>query len=216
MLKCVIFDMDGTLLNTLPTITYYLNVTLHQFSLPSISEDECRTYVGGGARNLVLRTLAARGVTDSSTAESFLRIYSGAYDSAPYYLTEAYPGIYSLIDELRSRGIRLAVLSNKPDFATRSIADRFFNGSFDLVHGGRDNVPLKPARLAVDMMLSELGVYPYECAYVGDSEIDASTGKNAELGLTVGVSWGFRDRSALLGADSIADTANELLHILLS
>lgn len=104
-----------------------------------------------------------------------------------------------------------AVLSNKPDFAARSLVTKYFDGFFVKVRGGRDGAPLKPSAEAVSDFLAELGISNGECAFVGDSEVDVKTAKNADLSLCVAVSWGFRPREMLADADYIADAADELL-----
>ncbi len=200
MIKCVIFDLDGTLLNTLSTITHYMNVTMERFGLKPLSENECIRYVGNGARNLVCRALSAQGITDNTAVSDFHSCYTSSYDVDPYYLTEAYSGIRDLLSELKKRNLKLAVLSNKPDFATRSVVDRFFPLVFDAVRGGRDNVALKPAPDGVFELLDELGFTAEECAFIGDSEVDVQTGINSSVGMNISATWGFRDRETLIGA----------------
>jgi len=216
MIKCCIFDLDGTLLDTLSTITYYLNVKLRDYSLPEISREECRDCVGAGAMKLVRNVLAPRGVTDEENVLRFYKEYTEAYDSDPYHLTEPYEGIHELIDTLNARGVRIAVLSNKPDFATRSLINRYFGDKIPLAHGGREGVPLKPAPDGVYELMSELGVTPAECAYIGDSEIDVRTFLAANVAVGIAVTWGFRTREQLTreGATVFADTPSDILTVI--
>ena len=217
-INCVIFDLDGTLLNTVTTITHYINVTLREYSLPTVTEDECVGYVGNGAMMLVRRTLAARGISDEGTIKEFHDRYSGTYDLSPYYLTAPYEGIKNLLSDLIARGIKLAVLSNKPDFATRAVIDRFFPDTFLSVHGGRDGVALKPAPDGVRGIAEELSVELSDCAFVGDSEVDVQTGINSKVGLNIAVKWGFRKPDELIsaGAEILADTPADVFNLIVS
>lgn len=212
MKKACIFDLDGTLTNTLPTIAYYANGALRANGLLPFEENEYRYFVGNGAKVLVRRMLAERGVTDEQTFLRVYRDYNAAYDAAPLYLTEIYPGVKELLVSLVSRGVRLAVLSNKPDYAAKEVVRHFFGEIFDVAHGAREGVPLKPAPNALWTLLEELGgISLNDALYVGDSSVDMETGKAAGVS-TVGVSWGFRDREELLahGADAIADRAEQI------
>lgn len=213
MIKYCIFDLDGTLLNTLPTILYYLNKTLGAFGYSEVTEAQCRRYVGDGAAVLIERALADRGCTDSSEVKRILDIYKAAYDEAPLYLTEPYPGIFDLIDRLKARGITLGVVSNKPDFAARTVVSSFFGeDTFASVVGGREGVRLKPSPDAPLSLLSELGGVPSECAFIGDTDVDIFTGKNMGAALSIGVLWGFRDMDELnrAGADVIVSNTDLL------
>ena len=216
MIKCCIFDMDGTLLDTLVTIEHYLNITLEEFGLPLMREDECRRYVGRGAKNLVTQTLNARLSYDEEYFNRFYEKYSESYDNAPDYLTEPYDGICELIDELLLRGIKIGVLSNKPHSATEPIVRKFFGDKISYVSGGKDGVPLKPAPDGVYLVLGELGFDKSQCMYIGDSEIDVYTAKAAEVELPVAVSWGFRTHEELIaaGAKTIIDSPEKILSLL--
>ena len=215
MIKCAIFDLDGTLLDTLSTITYYLNVKLKEYSYPEIDLEECCRCVGAGAWRLVQNVLTPRGA-DEATMHKFHQEYTALYDTDPHYLTAPYQGIPELIDALRQRGIRLAVLSNKPDFATRYLINHYFGDKIPLVHGGRENIPLKPAPDGVYDILGELGIDESECAYIGDSDVDVHTMLNTNVALGVAVTWGFRTREQLAaaGATTFADTTEELLALI--
>ena len=216
MIKCCIFDLDGTILNTLETIRYYVNRTMIRYGRAPITEDECRSFVGSGARVLLTKSFNAAGGIDEREFDAALSEYMSDYDSDPYYLTEKYKGIDELISELKSRGIKLAVLSNKPDFATRCAVKHFFGDSFSVVHGGRDGIPLKPSPDACLEILSELSVLPSECAYIGDSDVDVITGKNMKSSLTISVSWGFRTKEELatVGADHIVSSVDEIFSLI--
>ncbi|MBR3806237.1 MAG: HAD family hydrolase [Clostridia bacterium] len=212
MIKCCIFDLDGTILNTLETIRYYLNRTMTKYGRAPITEEECRLFVGAGARVLLTKAFNSRGGIDEKEFEVALSEYMADYDCDPYHLTEKYKGIDELIDELKKRKIKLAVLSNKPDFATRSAVGHFFGDSFNVVHGGRDGIPLKPSPEGCLEILSELSVLPSECVYIGDSDVDVMTGKNMNAALTVSVRWGFRTKEELnlSGAEHMVSSVDEI------
>lgn len=198
MIKYCIFDLDGTLLDTLDTITYYMNKTLEAHGIKPLTRDECQSFVGKGARNLMTRALESRGITDKDTVESILSEYVADYDSDPYYLTKPYEGIEALIYELRAAGMTLGVLSNKPELATRAAITHFFGDAFSLVHGGREGVPLKPSPDATFAMLREIGASPSEICYIGDSDVDVLTAKNFSPALALFCLWGFRTRDELM------------------
>jgi phosphoglycolate phosphatase len=110
MIKCCVFDLDGTILNTITSITYFVNQTLKKYGFECITEDECKYFAGNGARKLIIRSLASKGVTDEATVERVLSDYNAAYDENPLYLTTAFDGIRELLLALAERNIRLAVL----------------------------------------------------------------------------------------------------------
>lgn len=213
MIKFCIFDLDGTLFNTLTTITHYVNLILTRHGIPTISEVECCSFIGHGAKYLIRRALASRGILDNELAYQLLDEYNAEYNANTLYLTEPYEGIPELIRSLREEGFLLGVLSNKPDYTTRSIVGAFFEGLFDDVRGGREGVALKPSPEALLAMARDRGVGMDEIAYVGDTPVDIETGRAAGVGVTVGVAWGFRTRAELIeaGAELIVETPVELL-----
>ena len=216
MIKYAVFDLDGTLLDTITTITYYVNLVLADEGIREISEDECKYFVGNGAKCLIDRVMKSRGITDKDRISRVYGAYNLEYNRDTLYLTEPYAGIRELLAVLCDKGIKMAVLSNKPDETTRNIIPAFFPDTFDIVHGGRDDVALKPSPDGVFEICKELCVSADEIMYIGDTNVDMQTGKNAGAGLTVGVSWGFRTRDELLssGADVIVDTPIEILSYL--
>ena len=216
MIKYVIFDLDGTLLDTITTITYYVNLVLERNNIPKITEEECKYFVGNGAKLLIKRALESRGAYSEELFDLVYDEYNREYNRAPLYLTEPYEHIVELIGALRERDMRLAVLSNKPDEATRDIIPSFFPGVFSVVHGGRENIALKPMPDGVYEIYRELGAVADEVMYVGDTGVDMQTGKNSGAKITVGVSWGFRKREELIssGADAVVDSPLEILDLL--
>jgi len=214
MYRFVIFDLDGTILDTLGDLADALNHTLGVFSLPLKTEQETRAMVGRGLRNLVIDAAgdAGAGRTDEILAElvSYYSVHS-------MDRTAPYKGIPELLAELRSRGVTLAVLSNKKDEVTASLCSHFFPGLFDIARGERSGIPIKPSPEAVFSVIEESGFSPEETLYVGDSEVDIATAGNAGIDSVI-VTWGFRDRDQLesAGAGRIADTIPELLDMITS
>lgn len=198
-IKCAVFDLDGTLLNTLSTIHYYLNLTLEKYNLPLVSLDETRAMVGDGARLLISRAMG-EAAADRELYDRVFADYNAAYNADPYYLTEPYDGIPELLGRLLGQGITLAVLSNKPDIAVKLAVEHFFPSTFTAVQGGVDGTPLKPDPTALLNMLSALGFTPDETTYIGDSEPDVLTAKNAGVAFPIAVTWGFRTADQLVSA----------------
>lgn len=212
MIKFAIFDLDGTLCDTLDTIRHYVNITIAQYGAEPISREECRLFVGCGAKKLIARSMDARGVSPTLFDEVFEK-YKTAYNEEPYHTTTPYEGILEMLDGLRTANIKLAVLSNKQNEAAVSAVNHFFGDRFDTVFGGRDGIPLKPDKRAFDAILTELSASADEVAYIGDSEVDVQTIKAANPALGIAVSYGFRTREELLaaGAEIILDTPKEVL-----
>ena len=214
-IKCAIFDLDGTLLNTIETINYYLNLALETNGFPSICKEDTLSFVGDGARKLISRTITRLGI-DETAFDKLFYDYNRLYDADPYYLTEPYEGISELLSELKNQGIKLAVLSNKPDFAAKAAITYFFPESFDLVVGAKEETPLKPDPRSLLPLLSSLDVTENEIVYVGDSEPDVALSNNADLRFPIMVSWGFRTRERLLscGAKNVIDKPGEIIDII--
>lgn len=212
MIKCVIFDLDGTLLSTLDTITYHLNKTLSSLELGSVTLEDTCAFIGNGARKLVTRALAKNGVHDDNTVSEVLTLYNRSYDDDPLPLTYPYDGITDLIDRLYARGITLGVVTNKPEPTARKLVESFFPGKFAFVRGGKEGVKLKPDPEETLKLLKSVGIEPEECAFVGDTDVDIYTAKNMSAALSIGVAWGFRSREELAscGADTVVTDAVEI------
>ena len=212
MIKCCIFDLDGTILDTITTITHFVNLTHDKFGVERVSVEECKYFAGNGARLLIERSSSSRGVTDEKIKEAMLLDYNKTYDANPLYLTSPFEGIPELLLRLKALGIKLAVLSNKPDPTTKSVVEKFFPGIFDIALGGRDGVPLKPDPTAPRDIMRLLGVTSEETVWVGDTSTDIETGKNINAKISVGCLWGFRkiDELKVAGADLIVTTPDEI------
>lgn len=216
MVKLCIFDLDGTLLNTINTIAYYANSALEKHGVAPIAVERYKYLVGKGAKNLIHAALRERNCDEDVLFEAVFTDYNVAYNSNVTYLTAPYDGIVEMLAELRARGIRTAIVSNKPDFATKAVVSEILGEvAFDYVTGQREGVPLKPDPAAVINVMEMIGVSAAECVYVGDTSTDMKTGKSAGV-YTVGVLWGFRDRAELEenGADALAANAKKLLEII--
>lgn len=203
MIRAVIFDLDGTILNTITTITHFVNETLQKHGISSITETECKAFIGDGARKLIERSLASKGVLTNDLLDKILPEYNAAYDEDPYHLTERYECMPELLLELKESGLKLGVISNKPHPTTVSAAEHFYPNIFDAILGGREGVPLKPSVLAAETMLDKLCVKADEVIYVGDSGVDMTFGKAFGAAYTLGAGWGFRSEEELVssGAD---------------
>lgn len=212
-IKACLFDLDGTVLDTVHTITHYVNAALDEEGIPPIDEPMCKQFTGNGARRLITRTLAARAIRDPQSIERVLARYDRLYNADPLYLTRPFDGILPLLQELRARDIRVGILSNKPEYATCALSAHFFGALCDLTHGGRDGVPLKPDPTACLDMLATLGASADETVYVGDSDVDMQTGRALGARLTIGVLWGFRGEAELSanGADLLVSDPCQIL-----
>ena len=214
MIKTVIFDLDGTLLNTLDTIAYYGNYALQKHGFPSVPTDMHRRFVGNGPEKLVRRLLQYCGAKESDFSSVFSS-YLEAYNAEPLFLTRPYDGIMEMLSGLREKGILVGILSNKQDEAVTKTVIHFFRGYVDFIRGSMPGVPLKPAPDAVFDAMAYLRAEKSSTLFVGDTAVDIETGKNAGI-RTVGCSWGFRGREELMaaGADHIADTPAEILKLI--
>ena len=212
-MKACIFDLDGTLTNTLESMTYSVNLTLKEMGLSQITKDQCRMFVGNGARVLIEESLKVSGDPKASRIEEGMKIYGRILDQNCTYHVTPYEGIPEMLKALKDRGIHLAVLSNKPDRQTVKVVKEIFGDNiFDYAQGQKDGIRRKPAPDGVWYLMEQMQVSKEECLYIGDSEVDAATGKNAGL-KTIGVLWGFRDRKTLetAGADHLIERPEELL-----
>ena len=214
MLKLCIFDMDGTLVDTIKSIAYFANNALNKYGLPSIETEKYKKLVGNGARVLVERMVETVGADMAKVDEVFPE-YNTTYDNDFLYLTEAYEGVCDMLADLKKLGVKTAILSNKPDVTAKKVSDALFKeGLIDVCYGARDGIALKPDPEGVFEILKEFNVTRDECLYIGDTATDIKTAKNAELE-SIGVLWGFRDFDELqgAGADHIIAHPSEIIPI---
>lgn len=222
MIKACLFDLDGTLLNTLASIRYYVNKNISKYGISEINESETRVFVGKGAKALIENVFISRALDLNASETRALRDtihsdYVKDYDNDPAFLTEPYENICDTVKTLRSLGVKLAVISNKPDPTVKALVRKFFEDDFEIVEGASDRMPLKPKSEWPLDICERLCVDPAEVMYVGDTSTDMKTAKNFGAGLSVGVLWGFRDREELVssGADILVSRAEELCSIVI-
>ena len=217
MIHSVIFDLDGTLLNTLTDLSNSVNYALRSHHLPERPLTEVRQFLGNGIRNLMLQA-----VGDNASTEEFEQVFQSFrthYMEHCLDFTAPYPGIMHLLEQLKERGIKMAIVSNKLQPAVQELSERFFKGYITSAIGESETVRRKPNPDAVLKALEQLGATPKEAIYVGDSEVDLTTSINAKMPCAL-VCWGFRDECVLRSLPQLqpsthfAHNAEELLNII--
>lgn len=207
--ELAIFDLDGTLLNTLEDLADSMNAVLQQSGYPQRSLTEVRNFVGNGIRKLV-----ERSVPEGTKSEEVVRMYETFlihYKEHCADKTKPYDGIMELLSKLQDNGVILAVVSNKADAAVKALCAQYFPGVFHEAVGERMGIARKPAPDTVNEVLKNLQIKKEKAVYIGDSEVDVQTAKNAGLDC-IAVSWGFRDVSVLkaAGAETIVSVPEEV------
>lgn len=232
MKKAVIFDLDGTLANTLESLSYCTNRALGEFGFPGLPAESFKRYVGNGARMQTIRALRAAGdeecqkendrpdddgfLTQPAHLNEVLEKYLEYFSRDCMYHVRPYDGICELLTYLKERKIKIAVFSNKPHDNTVNVIDTLFGtGYFNVIQGQTPSIKKKPAPDGIFAILDRLTLDRAEILYVGDSSVDMDTGKAAGV-FTVGVLWGFREREELLrhGADALIEAPEELIQYL--
>ncbi len=212
-IKAVLFDLDGTLVNTLEDLAFGVNLVLAGHGFPTHPTDAFKFFAGNGIPVMVRRALPEG--TDDETGklitDEFLAYYSKHYADRSY----AYDGIVELVGELKKRGLLTAVITNKADEVAQVVIEKCCPADFDMVLGKREGIPSKPDPTSARLVMETLGVSPEECIFVGDTGTDVSTGVNCGA-YPVGVLWGFRDESELIknGAKEIIGKPVELLGVI--
>ena len=214
MFQTVIFDLDGTLLNTIDDLTAAGNYVCQRNGWPTHTVEEFKLMVGHGIPNLVSQFSPAE-FRSPLLLLSTLSQFSEYYGKHNMDRTVPYDGIPELLASLKEQGVRMAVYSNKADEFSRSLAEHFFPGTFDAILGKRPGIPGKPDPAGLRLLMRKLGAAPEESVLVGDGETDLRSARNAGL-RSVAVTWGFRSREALLaeGPDGMAESPEELLTLL--
>ncbi len=212
MIKAIFFDLDGTLLDTLEDLTNSVNYILWKHGMPERTIDEIRSFIGNGVPTLIARSVPEN--TDSETVKICVSEMMEYYKDHAEIKTKPYEGISELLEELAKRNIATAVVTNKAEEAAIILCKAKFGDIFDLVIGDNGKDKLKPAPDNVFRAMKKLNLEKNEILYVGDSDVDMITAKNAGLE-SVGVTWGFRDENILRenGADHIINTPAELLKL---
>lgn len=213
MVKACIFDLDGTLTDTLESLYYSVNQTLKEMKLSEITREQCQSFIGNGAKYLLDKAIRAAGDPKGERFEEAMEVYRQVFDENCTYKVVPYDGITEMLEELRKRNIKLGVLSNKPHRQTQKVVREIFGeGVFDIIQGQQENISRKPDPDGVFCILKELGISKEECLYVGDSEVDVATGKNAGA-KTISVAWGFRTEEELkqAGAAYLIERPAELI-----
>lgn len=211
--KAVIFDLDGTLLDTLGDLHAAVNHALRAFGFAERSLDEVRRFIGNGVVKLMQR--ATPEGTDEETDARCLDAFREYYLAHMQDMTAPYEGVIPLIKELREKGIKTAVVSNKFHKAVYGLCLDYFPGLIDEAIGVSNEAERKPSPVNVYKAMEKLGVNADECIYIGDSEVDVQTAHNAGV-KCIGVTWGFRDREELAGAQIICDSCDEILKIIVN
>ncbi len=210
-MKAVIFDLDGTLTDSLESIACSVNLVLKQMELPEITIEQCQAFVGNGARFLIKQVMDWVGTPERF--EEAMERYTIAFHENCTYLVRPYEGIPEVLDALRKQGVKTAVLSNKPDRQTRVVVSEILGDErFDYVIGQTDGIKRKPEPDGVWYLLDQMNLKKEDCLYVGDSEVDVETARRAGVkGLFM--TYGFRTREQLMeaGAKNLADAAPEIL-----
>ncbi len=215
MIKAVIFDLDGTLVDSLGDLCDSTNFALQKYGFPTHEKEKFNYFVGDGMLKLIERAIPKERFNTEVQQKVYLE-FLAHYREHFLDKTSPYDYIPQTISELKEKGIKLAVVSNKNDEMVRKIADKFFKGSFQLAFGKREGYPLKPDPTSTLAIIKELGVSPKECAFVGDSGMDMLTAKNTGC-VAVGALWGFRTREELVenGSDYLLENPSEISPLIL-
>ncbi len=211
--QAIIFDLDGTLLNTLTDIANAINAALSKHNLPTHPENDYKSMIGNGLKKLVERAV---GPDNMSIFPEVLADAHTEYSKRLDETTAPYPGIIELLEDIARMGIPMAILSNKPhELTLESVKAYFPDTPFSAVAGAKPDVPLKPSADAAFALCKELNVTPDKTVFVGDSQMDIMTAVNADM-FSVGVLWGFRTKEELIetGASVVIEKPNELLSYL--
>lgn len=212
-IKAILFDLDGTLLDTIEDLTASTNHALRKFSLPERSVDEVRSFVGNGVRRLMQQAVPAN--TSNELFEEIFEAFKDYYFKHSYDYTLPYPGIMPLLYELKEKGLKLGIVSNKWHTAVQELSSCFFSDLIEVAIGESETTPRKPNPEGVFTALKALGCNAKEALYVGDSNIDIMTAQNAGI-KCISVTWGFRNEEFLKAhqARTLIHSPQELLSII--
>jgi phosphoglycolate phosphatase len=212
--KAVVFDLDGTLLNTISDISDSVNETLKKHKYPIFSEEENKAFIGKGMDVLIQRILKSLELPNSEF-DKLKQGYIEEYAIRKNIKTKAYSGIYKLLNDLKAKDIIVGILSNKPHFQTVEVVGHYFSDfNFDTIYGKKPEFEIKPNPASAIDLIANLKLQADDVLYVGDTDIDIQTAINAGFD-SVGVLWGFRKKELLVnaGADYIVNEANDIYKI---
>jgi len=215
-IKAVLFDLDGTLLNSLDDLADSANEALRQMGYPTHATEKYNYFVGGGVVNLMKSALAEEQYTEKELTKA-VQLKKAHYTNNWANKSTLYKGVPLLLDAIEKSPLKMGVLSNKPqEFTAQIIGKLFKNWHFDHVSGAKEGIPIKPAPDAALAICKEWGFHPSEIAYIGDTRTDMETAVNTGM-LAIGVTWGFRPESELLefGAEHICHSPDEILELVL-
>ena len=210
--ELIVFDMDGTILDTLEDLKNSMNHTLRLHNMPERTLDEIRSFVGNGIRKLIERAVVSG--TPEDNIDKIHKDFMAHYEVHCADFTKPYDGVNDLIAKLRNRGCKTAVVSNKADGAVQDLCVQYFPNLFDLAIGERPELAKKPAPDMVDLALEQLHIPREKAVYIGDSDVDVATARNSCLDM-IAVDWGFRTREFLMeqGAETIVSKPEEILEL---
>jgi len=213
MIKGIIFDMDGTILNTIDDIQASVNYAMRYFNLPEKTLQEVKDGVGRGAINLI-EDIVPKGTSKADILKIY-EIYQSYYDEHTNDLTGPYPGILDLLKTLKEQGYKLAVVSNKYRYLVEALNHDIFKDYFDISMGEMDGVPIKPAPDMIYIALKEMNLSKDEVIFIGDSDVDMMTATNANIN-SIGVTWGYRSKEVLIKhkANYIIDEPKDIIKII--
>lgn len=211
--ELILFDLDGTILNTLEDLADSVNFALAANDFPKRTKEEIRRFLGNGVRKLVERSLPQN--SEETVGDKVFEAFREHYKEHCADKTRPYDGIPELLDSLKEKGYHLAVVSNKADFAVKKLCETYFSGKFEYTVGERAGIRRKPYPDSVLEVLDRLRIKKEDALYIGDSEVDIQTAKNSGIEM-ICVEWGFRDVEYLLeqGAGRMAARPDEILEIL--
>ena len=215
-IKLCVFDLDGTVMDTLESIAYFTNFTMKKMGLSVIETEKFKYFAGDGRAKLIHRSLAHNNADTEENFRKACKIYDGEYEGNFLHLSKAFEGIKEMLVYLKNKDIKIAVLSNKPHNVSVSVIENTFGKNFfDYVQGQKTDIPMKPDPESLINIMNQFNVSPDECVMIGDTNVDMQTGINAKCH-TMGVLWGFREEKELLenGAEFIVKRPDEILSII--
>ena len=211
MIKAILFDLDGTLLNTLNDLNATLNYTLNNFSLYNVTITQTRNFIGNGVRNLIKKAIGNAKIDEEKAYEIFKNYYRNHIKD----YTNTYDGIIELLKTLKEKNIKIAVVSNKYQEGVEILVNHLLKPYIDIAVGSSEKVKVKPAPDMVNIVLNKLNVNKEDCLFVGDSDVDIITGKSNNM-TTIAVTWGYKDIDVIRSnnPDYIIDKPQQLINIL--